>query len=104
MAQHNHDNNDIEITQYTHIIEYFDEEKDPEEMEIWKYKKLIKLMEDLKQAKHTQEMIKNSIIIMNALTTDPCDEYTTLGTNTAELSEDERDSYRSHLRKELLIQ
>ncbi len=101
MAQNN---NDIEIKRYTQIIEYFEEEKNPEQMELWKYKKLITLMEDLKQARQTQEMIKNTIILVNALTTDSFDEYTLAGTHTADLSDDERESYRSHMRKELLIQ
>ena len=86
--------------------EYFEEETDPEELELWKYKTLIKLMDDLKQAKHTQEMIKNSIIIMNALfdKTDTPDEFASRGTPATELSDMDKETCRAHLKKALLIQ
>ena len=100
------DNDDIEIIHYAQIIEYFEEETDPEELELWKYKTLIKLMDDLKQAKHTQEMIKNSIIIMNALfdKTDTPDEFTSRGTLATELSDMDKETCRAHLKKALLMQ
>jgi hypothetical protein len=104
MAQENKDNKDIEIKHYSQIIEYFEVETDPKEIELWKYKTLITLMDDLKQAKYTQEMIKNSLILMQALTNDSCDEYTSRGTHAAELSDHDKETCRAHLKKELLIQ
>lgn len=102
MAQ---DIDDIEIKHFAHIIEYFEDEDDPEALELWKYKTLIKLMDDLKQARHTQEMIKNSIIIINALfdETGSVDEFTLRGTPATELSDIDKEACRAHLKKELLI-
>ena len=102
MAQ---DNNDLEIEYYAQIIEYFEEETDPKELELWKYKKLIRLMEELKQSKQTQVTIKNTIIIMHALfdKTESPDEYTSRGSQTTELSDDDKELCRAHLKKELLI-
>ena len=103
MAQ---DNNDIDIEHYVEIIEYFEAESDPEEQELWKYKTLIKLMEELKQARHVQERIKNSIIIMNALfdKNESPDEFTSRGINTTDLSNEDKEIFHTHLKKELLIQ
>lgn len=103
MAQ---DNNNIDIKYYAQIIEYFETESDPEEQEFWKYKTLIKLMEELKQAKATPERIKNSIIIMHALfdKNDSPDEFTARGINTAELNNEDKEICHAQLRKELLIQ
>ena len=99
-------NDDIEIIHYAQIIEYFEDATDPEELELWKYNTLIKLMDDLKQARHTQEMIKNSIIIMNALfdKTDTPDEFTSRGTPATDLSDIDKETCRAHLKKALLIQ
>ena len=95
------DNNDMEIEYYAQIIEYFEEETDPKELELWKYKKLIKLMEELKQTKQIQEKIKNTIIIMHALfdETETPDEYTSRGSQTAELSEADKKVCHDHLRR-----
>jgi len=98
-------NNDLEIEYYAQIIEYFEEETDPKELELWKYKKLIKLMEELKQTRQTQEKIKNTIIIMHALfdeTVSP-DEYTSRGSQTTELSDDDKKVCHDHLKKALLL-
>ena len=102
MAQ---DNNDLEIEYYAQIIEYFEEETDLKELELWKYKKLIQLMEELKQTKLPQEKIKNTIIIMHALfnKTEPPDEYTSRGSQTTELSDDDKKVCNEHLKKALLI-
>jgi len=97
---------DMEIRHYAQIIEYLEEESDPDELELWKCKTLIKLMEDLKQATQTQEMIKNSLIIMNALFDESgsVDEFTSRGTHSTELSTEDKEIYHAHLKKELLIQ
>ena len=50
-------------------------------------------------------MIKNTIIIMHALfdKTESPDEYTSRGSQTTELSDDDKELCRAHLKKELLI-
>ena len=103
MAQNEYD---TEITQYAQIIEYFEDAPDPEELELWKYKTLIKLMQELKQARDAQERIKNSILIINALfdKTDTPDEFSTRGIQTTELSSEDKEIFHAHLKKELLIQ
>jgi hypothetical protein len=100
------DNNDIEIEYYAQIIEYFEEETDPNELELWKCKKLIKLMEELKQTKQTQEKIKNTIIIMHALfdKAKSPDEYTSRGFQITELSDDDKKACHENLKKAFLIQ
>ena len=102
MAQNN---NDLEIEYYAQIIEHFEEETDPKELELWQYKKLINLMEELKQTKLTQEKIKNTIIIMRALfdKAESPDEYTSRGSLITELSENEKEVCHVHLKKALLL-
>ena len=102
MAQ---DNDDLEVEYYAQIIEFFEEETNSKELELWKYKKLIQLMEELKQTKQTQEKVKNTIIIMHALfdKTETPDEYTSRGSQTTELSDYDKKVCHEHLKKALLI-
>jgi len=96
--------NEIECNLYTEIVQYFDENDDPVNREIFRNKNLLTLMDELKQDAKTQEMVKNSIVTMNALIDEkmPADLYSARGHASDELDEEDRKSLKKNLEYELL--
>ena len=95
--------NEIECNLYAEIVQYFDEDDDPNNREIFRDKNLLTLMNELKQDAKTQEMIKNSIVTMNALIDDdmPADLYSARGHASDELDEEDRKTLKKNLEYEL---
>ena len=91
-----------ELDCYLKIIEIFEKKKcDREELEIWTYQALIKLMDDLKVNKNYIR-IKNSIILLRTLfSNNPPDLYTNLGIDINSISK--KKPVISILRQEFLL-
>ncbi len=87
------------------IMDYFiDENKDPIEIEIWTARKLIELMNELKNDENLKDIITKAIIILNALSqNNPSDTFTSLWDNTKSLTQEEWCDFNISLKKELLI-
>lgn len=90
----------IELEHYCKIFEYFEEEEDRINREIFRDKYLANLMVNLKKDPDTLNIVKNSIVIMNVLIDDnkPADIFNKIGRSKEELSE--KDAYI--LRKKLI--
>ena len=96
------DLDDIEICTYVQIIEYFENEVNEDEREIFRDVKLIKLMDELKQDPTIQDVVKNSIVIMNAMMDEknPPDTFNNIGRDINEISEEERNVLMQNLSKQ----
>ena len=79
----------IEMEHYYKIFEYFEEEEDKINREIFRDKYLASLMAKLKQDPGSQDIVKNSIVIMNVLIDEnkPADIFNKIGQDKEELSE-----------------
>ncbi|MFX1397799.1 MAG: hypothetical protein ACFFAS_12245 [Promethearchaeota archaeon] len=93
---------EFEIKHYVEIIQYFDSEDDPINREMFRDVQLIELMNELKQDPEVQEVIKNSIVIINALVDKdaPSDLYNSTGNPREALSEEELEILKSNLKQE----
>jgi len=103
MTYHNHE---TELNYYSEIIDFFEtSHSDPHEIEIWRSQQLIKLMDDLKHKRKTRDVVINSIIIINALLEEisPADSFHNRGNTLEDLPLEEKDFYKSELKKEFLI-
>lgn len=91
----------IEIEHYCKIFEYFEEEEDKTNREIFRDKYLASLMGKLKQNPDTYDMVKNSIVIMNVLIDDnkPADMFGKIGQSKEELSKKDAKILRKKLKK-----
>ena len=96
------ENDFIEIEQYVKIIEYFESEEDPNSREIFRDMNLIHLMDELEQDKETQDVVKNSIIIMNALIDldYPPDMYNMMGLSSEDLTDEQKAALKANLKAE----
>ncbi|MFX1273453.1 MAG: hypothetical protein ACFFBP_16605 [Promethearchaeota archaeon] len=96
---------DTELTYYSEIIDFFEsKETDPQQIEIWRSKQLIKLMDDLKNNRQSKQVIINSIIIINALLEEiPPDTLNSQGESIEHLTLDEKNIIRHELERELLV-
>jgi len=91
----------IEIDHYDEIVEYFEKEEDKINREIFRDKFLSNLMTKLKQEPETQDIVKNSIVIMNVLIDDskPADIFDRIGLTKEELSEKDIEIIKKKLKK-----
>ena len=102
MTQNNHD---TELNHYSEIIDFFEtSHSDSHEIEIWRSRQLIKLMDDLKHGRQTRDVVINSIIIMNALLEEiPADTFNSRGEDLEDLPLEEKAFFKNELEKEFLI-
>jgi len=103
MTYHNHE---TELNYYSEIIDFFEtSHSDPHEIEIWRSRQLIKLMDDLKHKRKTRDVVINSIIIINALLEEvsPADSFHHQDNSLKDLSIEEKLIFKTALEKELII-
>ena len=83
------DNTMIEIEHYYRIFEFFEEEQDKINREIFRDRYLARLMAQLKQNPESHNIVKNSIVIMNVLIDEnkPADIFNKIGRDKEDLSE-----------------
>ena len=93
------DKSDLETKYYIKIVKYFEEEDDIDNLEIFRDINLIDLMNEFEQDPETQEIVKNSIVIMNALINKemPPDSYSSRGSSPEQLSIEEKELLKSNL-------
>ncbi len=98
--------NEFEIKHYVEIIQYFESQDDPVHREIFRDTQLIELMDELKQDPEVQEVIKNSIVIINALVDKnaPSDLYDSSGNPRESLSEEEIEILKLNLKQDQQLQ
>jgi len=96
-------NDDLEMEYYTKILDFYQNQKfDKETVEIWKSKSYIELMQVLKRT-HNKNLVKNAIILILSLFEElPLDIYDSSGQSVRELTEEDKNSYISHLRSEFV--
>ncbi len=96
-------NDDLEMEYYTKILDFYQNQKfDKETIEIWKSKSYIELMQVLKRT-HNKNLVKNAIILILSLFEElPLDIYESSGQSVRELTQEDKNSYISHLRSEFV--
>jgi hypothetical protein len=92
-----------EMDYYLKILDVYQNKKfDKEDLEIWKNKSYIELMQVLKRT-NNRNLVKNAIILILSLFEDmPFDLYDSYGMNTKKLKKEERKSYLEDLKLEFM--
>ncbi len=95
------ENDTIEIKHYIQIVEYFEEENDQVNREIFRDKYLSNLMSQLKQDPETQNIVKNAIVIMNVLIDEnkPPDRFNEIGLSKEQLTKKDVKILKKKLKK-----
>ena len=95
---------DFELEYYSKILDFFQNQKiSPEKLELWKYKFLMKLMDELKFTGNKM-LVKNALIIITSLFENvPPDMLNSRGNDSKQLSNKDREIYNVLLKSELLL-
>ena len=96
-------NGDFELDFYQNIIDFFQNKQfDKVSTEIWKSKTYIKLMKVLERTQN-KEYVKNAIIVLLSLFENkPLDLYSNQGINSKSLSPEDKKSFKTILKSEIM--
>lgn len=94
---------ELEMDYYLKILDVYQNKKfDKEDLEIWKNKSYIELMQVLKRT-NNRNLVKNAIILILSLFEDmPLDLYDSYGMSAKKLKKEERKSYLDDLKLEFI--